>query len=193
LTFVDLCYCLFWETTVWVWGKKFSGILAQHIQRGVVRQGGVSDEALVARSPELCVTRVRKIFGSPKPKWWSPKKGKNSGQKKSTHVKISKLGSHGGGAVELDVCWSSPDRVFCPDMAPNLDHLWKRNRSNKVNTSQVPHPQLWSESHWGMGCGTRCVLVLFKWGLLPRYGTLGAPYMEKNSVNKSQHITSYKD
>jgi hypothetical protein len=44
---------------------------------------------------------------------------------------------------------------------------------------------------WVRTGGTRCVLVLSERGLLSRYGTVGALYMEKYSVNKSQHITKY--
>jgi hypothetical protein len=45
----------------------------------------------------------------------------------------------------------------------------------------------------GVGFGNRSVLIRSEWGLLTRYGTSGAPYWEKSSVKKSQHITSSTD
>src|ERR1700677_4496009 len=84
-----------------------------------------------------CVKHFPKRSFVPVPPPWSPKKGNNIGQKKSTHVEISKSGTHG--------------------------------RSRK----------------------TRCVWVRSRSGLRSRYYPIGIPYMEKESVKKSQHIERY--
>jgi hypothetical protein len=133
------------------------------------------------------VSPIPKRFAVPIPPHWSPKKGKNFSQKKSTWIEFSESGSHarsrktrcvwvrsesglrfryhpiGAPYVEkksvkksqaitsflhltptqtpgnLVMAESDPNRVFSPDMAPYVHHIWKRNRPKKVNTSRVFH------------------------------------------------------
>jgi hypothetical protein len=72
--------------------------------------------------------------------------------------------------------------------------IWHRRASTKGKESgqkKSTHDEFHRLGPWVRTGGTRCVLVRSEPGLLSRYGTTCALYMEKNSVNKSQHITKY--
>jgi hypothetical protein len=71
--------------------------------------------------------------------------------------------------------------------------IWHHRASTKGKESgqkKSTHDEFHRLGPWVRTGGTRCVLVRSEWGLLPRYGTVCALYMEKNSVNKSQPTSS---
>jgi hypothetical protein len=85
--FFDRSFFLFWETNGGVAGSQTAFGKNSHMLRGMVRKW-VEKQPPVGPFFSGCVKYFPKWSFPPMHPWWSPKKGKNFGQKKSTHTDI---------------------------------------------------------------------------------------------------------
>jgi hypothetical protein len=112
--FFDRSFCPFWDTNGGVLGSQTAFGKNSHMLQGMVRKW---DEKQAPVGPLFsgCVKYFPKKSFSPMHPWWSPKKGKNFGQKKSTHADIFKTSISGN-------MWKSRSVLTFSDLF--LFHIW---------------------------------------------------------------------
>jgi hypothetical protein len=134
---------------------------------------------------DVLVEFGQKIF-PPYPNGGLPKKEKIS-VKKSQHAVSCQTRNLGIHPIEISLC-VSPIRMgsFAP-----IRHRRCTMYGKEIGQIKSTHVEFSKPETHGRSRKTRCVWVRSQSGLRFRYHPIGAPYMEKKTVKKSQAITSF--